>query len=146
MRQSTTIDIQASPARVWEVMSDLRWHEWTPTVKSIQQLDGGPLRIGTRAKISQPKFPPAFWKATVVEPDKGFTWVSTAPGMRVVAHHWIEPAGAGSRATLSIEFHGLLGPLFGRLTSKINQRYLGLEAAGLKARSENPEFRHTGGL
>ena len=38
--------------------------------------------------------------------------------------------------TLSIHFDGLLGPLWGWLTRRLNERYLGLEAAGLKRRSE----------
>ena len=44
-------------------------------------------------------------------------------------------SGNGSRATLSIRFSGLLGPLFARLTRKLNERYLALEASGLKERS-----------
>ncbi|HET9423992.1 MAG TPA: SRPBCC family protein [Gemmatimonadaceae bacterium] len=147
MRQFTTIDINAPAARVWSVMSDvLLWHEWTPTVRSITRLDSGPFRIGSRAFIRQPGFPPAFWKATAVDPGRAFTWVSGAPGMRVVASHSVDAIGDTSRATLSLEFQGLLGPWFGRLTAKINQKYLDLEAKGLKARSEDPYYRHSGGL
>ena len=144
IRQFKTIDIDVPPERVWEVMSDLNWQEWTPTVKRIKRLDTRPFGIGSRVMISQPGFPPAFWKATAFEPGRGFTWISVAPGMRVVANHFVEPNGAGSRATLSLEFHGLIGRWFGRLTAKINQRYLEYEAKGLKARSENPSYRHSG--
>jgi len=42
----------------------------------------------------------------------------------------------GSRATLSIRFDGLLAPLVAWLTHRLNNRYLGLEGAGLKRRSE----------
>jgi hypothetical protein len=141
MRQFVTVDIAASTDRVWDVMSALQWQEWTPTVKSITRLDKRPFGIGSRVLIRQPGFPPAFWKATTFEPGKGFTWVSIAPGLRVVASHYVESAGGMARATLSLEFHGVLGPWFGRLTAKTNQRYLELEAKGLKARSENPSFR-----
>jgi hypothetical protein len=91
--------------------------------------------------IRQPKFPPAFWTLTVIEPGHSFTWISTAPGLRVVARHGVEPTARGSRATLSLELQGIFGGLFGRITRDITERYLGFEANGLKARSENPAFR-----
>jgi hypothetical protein len=145
-RQFITIDIAAPPERVSEVMKDIdRWVEWTPTVKRIRRIDHGEFRVGSRVVISQPRFPPALWKATSVEP-LGFVWVSSAPGMRVIAQHFAETISGGSRATLSLEFHGLLGPWFGRMTAGINQRYLEAEATGLKARSENPQYRRTGTL
>ena len=144
-RFSTSIDVDAPAERVFSVMSDTdRWHEWTPTVTSIKRLDKGPFVVGSRAVIRQPKFPPALWKVTSIDLGQGFTWVSTAPGIRVIARHWVEPVGARTRATLSLRFEGWLGPLFGRLTRSINNRYLALEAKGLKARSENPSFMHNG--
>lgn len=144
-RFSINVDVQAPPARVWEVMSDVgRWHEWTPSVRGIRRLDGGPLAVGSRALIRQPKFPPAVWKVTGLGPGSGFTWVSAGPGLRVVARHSVEPAGACSRAMLSLELKGLFGGLFGRLTRGITERCLAQEAEGLKARSENPDFRHSG--
>jgi uncharacterized protein YndB with AHSA1/START domain len=140
---SITIDIAAPAERVWQVMSDTgRWHEWTPSVTSIRRLDSGPFAVGSRAVIRQPRFPPAWWTITEIDPGRSFTWVSTGPGIRVVAHHWVEPIGSGSRATLSLELQGVLGGVFGRMTKGITERYLVLEAKGLKARSENPGFRH----
>jgi hypothetical protein len=134
---SINVDIAAAPDRVWAVMSDIeKWHEWTPSVKSIARRDQGPLRPGSQAWVRQPKFPPAFWTVTEVG-DRGFTWVSRAPGMMVTARHYVTPVGDGSRATLSLNFAGLLGPFFGRLTRDINNRYLAMEAAGLKRRSES---------
>jgi hypothetical protein len=98
--------------------------------------------VGSRAVIRQPKFPPALWKITAIEPGQSFTWISVAPGLRVVARHGVESAGRASRATLSLELQGILGGLFGRLTAGITERYLDFEASGLKARSENPAYRH----
>jgi len=99
--------------------------------------------VGSRALIRQPKFPPAFWKVVSIEPPTSFTWISPGPGFRAVGLHRVEPTSTGSRATLSIELQGMLGGLFGRMTKGITERYLALEAQGLKARSENPEWRTT---
>jgi len=131
-----SIDIAVGPDRVWQVISDVEhWPEWTPSVKSIKRLDKGPLAPGSRALVRQPKLPPALWKVTVVE-DHGFTWTSGLPGVWVVAHHSVKPAAGGSRATLSLRYTGLFAPLLARLTRSVNDRYLKLEAEGLKRRSE----------
>ena len=146
MREFTiSVDIAAPPNRVWQVMSDIdRWHEWTPSVSRVSRLRDAPFAVGTRAMVRQPKFPPAMWKITSIEPGRGFTWVSIAPGFRAVGHHAVERTPTGSRATLSLTMHGPLGGLFGWLTQGITRRYIGYEAAGLKARSENPSYRHSG--
>jgi len=135
-------DIAAPAERVWQVMSDTdRWHEWTPSVTSVKRLRDAPFAVGSRVVIRQPRFPPALWKLTAIEPGRSFMWVSTAPGLRVIAHHGVEPTVTGSRATLSLELQGIFGGLFGEMTKGITERYLAFEAAGLKARSENPDFR-----
>jgi hypothetical protein len=132
-----SVVIAAPPNVVWSVMADVeRWHEWTPSVRSIRRLDSGPLRAGSRALIRQPRFPPAMWKVTALEPGRSFAWKSGAPGMWVFAEHSVEPAGSGARARLSLHFEGTIGRLMGRITHAISNRYLGLEAAGLKRRSE----------
>jgi hypothetical protein len=118
-------------------MADVeRWSEWTPSVTSIKRLDPGPLRPGTRLFIRQPKLPPALWRVVSVEEGNGFVSISSAPGVRVTANHFIESTPDGSRATLSIHFGGMLGGLVGRMIRGINERYLALEAKGLKERSE----------
>ena len=146
MREFTTsIDIAAPPSRVWQVMSDIdHWHEWTPSVSRVSRLHDAPFAVGTRAMVRQPKFPPAIWKITSIEPGRSFTWVSVAPGFRAVGYHAVEGTPTGSRATLSLTMHGLFGGLFSWLTKGITERYIGYEAAGLKARSENPSYRHAG--
>jgi hypothetical protein len=137
---SITVEIQAAPETVWGVMSEVeRWAEWTPSVTSIRRLDQGPLAVGSRARVRQPKLLPALWRVTELEAGRGFNWVTTGPGIHVTGRHWVEPYANGSRATLSLTFAGLIGPLVGRLTRGINHRYLGLEAAGLKRRAEELE-------
>lgn len=145
MRQFTiSTDVAASTERVWQVMTDTeRWHEWTPSITSIKRVGDGPFAVGGRAVIRQPKFPPAVWTITSVEPGRSFTWVSVGPGFRAVGTHSVEAHGTGSRATLSLDLEGPLAGVWGRLTRGITERYIGFEAKGLKLRSENPAFRHT---
>jgi Polyketide cyclase / dehydrase and lipid transport len=119
------------------VLSDVeRWPEWTPSVRSIQRLDGGPLASGKKARICQPKLPPADCQVTALHEGSSFTWVTRSPGLSVTARHEVKRSEGGSRATLSVQFEGGLGPLVGWLTRGLNDRYLKLEAAGLKRRSE----------
>lgn len=130
---SITVEIPASMEVVWQVMANVeRWPEWTPSVRKLKLLTPGPLRIGSRVRIHQPGFPPAWWKVMELEPGSGFIWESVAPGLRITARHWIEPMDDGSRATLSIHYGGVLGPMMARWTRKVNDRYLALEANGLR--------------
>lgn len=118
-------------------MADVqRWHEWTPSITSITPLDADTLAAGRRFVSRQPKLPRAIWTVSEVRAGHRFTWVSTAPGLRVSAVHAVESTASGSRITLSIEMQGLLGGIWGRLTRRLTERYLALEAEGLKARSE----------
>lgn len=138
MDYQASVDIAASPDVVWSVMADVeRWHEWTPSVRGIRLIGSGPLRVGSRALIRQPKFPPAMWTVTALDAGRSFTWKSGMPGMWVDAHHSVEPIEGGARATLRLHYEGALGRLLGRMTQAITNRYLGLEAAGLKRRSED---------
>jgi hypothetical protein len=145
-RFGISIDINAPIDRVFEVMADTgRWHEWTPSVTSIKRLDRGEFAVGSRAVIRQPKFPPALWTITAIESGRGFTWENRAPGIRVVAHHFAEALPSGSRATLSLRYEGVLARLLAWMTAGITNRYLDMEARGLKARSENPFYRYNKG-
>ena len=134
---SISVDIKASPERVWQVMSDgERWHEWTPSVTSVELLDK-PIAVGSRAIIRQPELPPAKFKVTALDPGKSFTWSTGIPAIIFVyAHHSVEPTPTGARATLRLRFDGLLGGVMGKKMADLNHRYLAMEAAGLKRFSE----------
>jgi len=127
--------IPAPPELVWSVMAHVeRWPEWTPSISRLKLLTPGPRRVGSRARIHQPKLPPVWWRVTELDPGTQFTWVSIAPGVRVTVRHATESCASGSRVTLSINYAGFLGALLARWTRELNQRYLALEANGLKAR------------
>jgi hypothetical protein len=116
-------------------MTDIEhWPEWTPTVTSIERLDPGPLKVGSRARIRQPKLPTAVWQVSELLEGRSFTWVTRSPGVLVTAHHGVEPTAGGTRARLAVQFSGVLAPLVARLTRRLNERYLALEAKGLSER------------
>lgn len=73
---------------------------------------------------------------TEFEPSKGFTWVSRSPGVRATARHVIVASGGGSRVTLSVHFGGMLGWFVGWMVGGLTERYIAMEAEGLKRRSE----------
>jgi hypothetical protein len=132
-----TIDIDAPPERVWAVMSDVeRWHEWTPSITSVVRLDDGPLRVGSRARVKQPRLARSTYEVTLCEPHRGFEWVTTSAGVTGIGTHWIEPVDGGSRVTLGVEFRGALAGLIGWLFGGLTTRYIALEAQGLKRRAE----------
>lgn len=138
MEQTITVEIAAPPERVWEVLTDVEsWPEWTSTVTSVRRLDEGPLRVGSRAKINQPRIPETEYVVTEVEPGRSFTWVATGPGVRTTARHDAEPLpGIGTRVRLSVSQSGWLGSIMGRFYRGLTDRYLSNEASGLKARCE----------
>lgn len=91
--------------------------------------------------VRQPKLPAARWRVTQLDPQKGFTWVSTGPGLLVRGRHIIERTSSGSRVTLAVEYSGALGPLLAWFTGSLNDRYIALEAAGLTRRTEDSGVR-----
>jgi hypothetical protein len=132
-----SININAPPETVWAIWSDIeRWSEWTASITEIEKLMPGPLIIGLRARVHQPKLPTAIWRVTELQANSGFTWVSKSPGAHVTGIHMIEPIASGSHATMTLIFAGPTALILGWLTRSLTQRYLQLEANGLKARSE----------
>jgi carbon monoxide dehydrogenase subunit G len=134
-----SIDIDAPLERVWNATIDIEgWPAWTPTVTRARRLGSSPIGAGSRVLIEQPKLPPALWVVSAVQEGRRMILKSGLPGMRVIAQHDLEPQGAGCRVTLSVRFEGLFGGLLARWTGGLNDRYLELEANGLKQYCENP--------
>jgi uncharacterized membrane protein len=138
MELTRTIEIRAAPDRVWSIMRDVqRWPAWTSSITSVELLDGAAFAVGARARVRQPRLPPAIWEVTVLDDaTRTFSWVSRAPGLRVTGVHRVDAAPGGSAATLGLDFAGLLGSFWGRVSRGISERYVDIEARGLKTASE----------
>jgi uncharacterized membrane protein len=134
---SVTVDIDAPPEKVFAVLSDVeRWPEWTPTMTRVQRLDQGPFAVGSTAQVRQPKLRPAVWTVTELEA-QNFTWVTSAPGLRMKAGHTVELLGLGSRVQLSFEISGFLGPVVSLVYGGLIEDYVTTESQKLKQRAES---------
>jgi uncharacterized membrane protein len=138
MKFETTISIGAPAAKVWAVLVDIeRWPTWTKSVQSATRGESGPLQVGSTATVKQPKLAKSRWVVTEVEPERNFTWVSNAPGVTSVGSHRVDPTPAGGCVvTLTLDQSGPLAAIVGFVGGRLIRRYVGFEAAGLKARAE----------
>lgn len=132
-----TSTIKARPDQVWAVVADVeRWPERIPTVDSAERLDAGPLAVGARTKLKQPKLSEAVWTVTELTEGVSYTWESKSPGVTVIAAHVVEPHPDGTRLTLSLTLKGPLAGLGWLLTKKMSRQYVETEAASIKKVAE----------
>jgi uncharacterized membrane protein len=124
--------------QVWQALVDVAdWPRWTPSYTSVKRLDEGPLGVGSRARVKQPRLAPAIVEVTELDAGRGFTWVSSAVGVRFVGRHRLVPeAGGGTRIELAAELSGWLAGTVKVLLGRRIERYVRLEASGIKAAAE----------
>lgn len=136
--------IAATPVQAWAVLADVvRWPRWLPTMAEVVALDSPALAVGSRYRITQPKLRPAVWTVTALEAPRHFTWETTSRGLRVTAHHRLEPMGEnGSRVSLEIVFEGWLAPAAALLAGRLTRDYLGVEASALRRQFDAAAWRH----
>ena len=139
MRFEHAIDIDASQQRVWDVLSDLEaWPRRIETVDLVELLTPQPISTGSRVRLKQPRLPEGTWDVTVWKAPSFFEWRQQTGGVTSVAGHRIEAAGPGrSRLTLTLEMRGLLVPIIGLFYRGLTNRYMTLEAEGMKRAAES---------
>lgn len=71
-------------------------------------------------------------------PDAGTEWKQKTSGITSVAGHRVEALGEGrARLTLTLDMRGFLIPIFGRFYKGLTERYMDLEAEGMKRSAES---------
>jgi uncharacterized membrane protein len=137
MRFERSVEIAVPAEEAYAVYADVeRWPEWTASVESVERLDEGPLRVGSSAKLKQPRLPGQVWTVTSVDEGRSFAWETRGVGIVSVGVHEVEATPAGCRATAIVEMTGWMAPVAGRAARSLVDAYLKLETEGLKHRCE----------
>lgn len=133
MRHQVTVPIAAPASTAWQLLADLEsWPGWTPSMTTVEPVGGGPLAVGLRVKVKQPKLREVVMEVTAVDPGRSFTWVSRSPGITTTAVHDAAETGPSTcEVTLTFEMVGPLGSVTGLLFGALIRRYVQMEADGL---------------
>lgn len=134
---SAAVEVNASAETVFGVYCDVeRWPQWTASMTEVRRLDPGPLAVGTRVLVRQPRLPAREWFVTDLVPGRSFTWESRRSGLRTVARHRVTAGSDRCRVTAELEHSGPWALIAGLMTGRLTRRYLSWETAGLKQRCE----------
>jgi hypothetical protein len=139
MQFAQSIDIHAPQRRVWDVLTDIdTWPARIETVDEVELLTPAPMGIGSRVRLKQPKLGEGTWEVTAWDAPSSFEWRQKASGVTTLAGHRVEALDDGrTRLTLTLEMQGMLVPIFGRLFRGLTNRYMTLEAEGMKRAAES---------
>ncbi len=107
----TSVDIEASPERVWSVLTDgSRYHEWSPFIVALE----GPLteggRITNRVRTADGRemtFHPTLLRVT---PDRELRWLGhlIVPRLFDAEHYFVlQPVPGGTRLIHGEKFRGI---------------------------------------
>ncbi len=137
MQVSSERAIAAPIETVWALTEDIEsWPQLTPTMIRVQRLDTGPLRVGSRARVTQPRQRPGVWEVTEFQAPTLFSWRRTILGMTMIATHRLEPTAQGCRNTLLVEVAGRGATLFSAFTSGQIQAAIDTENDGFREVAE----------
>lgn len=133
MRIEHSLDIPAPVATVWDLTTDVeRLPDLSPTMTSVERLDGGPLSVGSRVRIRQPGQPARTWTVTELDPERRFEWSTTALGSTMTGVHELQPIDGGTRNTLAVELDGWSSRLVGALLRGTFRRAIAKENEGFR--------------
>src|SRR2546429_6879111 len=114
----TSVETIASPEKVWRVWSDMStWGEWNPNVSTMNWQGG--FASGTTGVMNTKAGQHHKMELVDVQPGRGFALLtSVVPGTRFRFNCRIEPAGAKTKVSQTVEVGGPLGSVLGGMLGR----------------------------
>jgi hypothetical protein len=129
--------IEAEVDRVWALTLDVeRWPELTPTITEVVRLDDGPLAVGSRARVTQPRQRPTIWTVSRLEPGVAFEWWTRVGPVTMTGGHHLRPDGRGCVNLLTLDLTGRGARILGRLAGRRIGEAIERENRGFKQAAE----------
>ena len=144
VQTTVSVAISAPAEQVWQTLMAVEaYPEWTASMRRVERVSGpaptGPapdLRIGEQVRITQPRLGTMTWTVSLVDANRRFDWAAKRGLVTITASHTITPQPEGVTLELTLTAVGLGSGLASRLTRRMTERYVAMEAAGCRARSE----------
>lgn len=133
MHIDNTLAIAAPVHRVWDLTIDIeRWPTLTPTILSVERIDDGDLRVGSSARVRQPRMPLAVWTVTELEPLSRFVWEAQILGSRFVGGHHLTSTSDGTRNVLTLDVTGWTAGLLAATAGSAMRQAIATENDGFR--------------
>jgi carbon monoxide dehydrogenase subunit G len=112
MKFESTIDINASPEKVWTLIDKLEeWPQWMPSIKKIERHSKEPLAVGSQlsvtAKVSGLTVT-LLMTITEFVPERNVVMQGKALGTNLTRFYNLEPLDGATKATVGGEVSGVL--------------------------------------
>jgi len=132
----TSVETTASADKVWRIWSDMStWGEWNPNV-STMDWNGGFIS-GSTGVMNTKAGQHHKMQLVDVEPGKGFKLeTSVVPGTKFRFNCRIEPAGAKTNVSQTVEVGGPLGPVMGGMLGPQVSKQFGTLLSNLARKAE----------
>jgi hypothetical protein len=124
MKFSSSIIINASPDKVFSLVDDLEgWPQWIPSILKIEKLTDGPLREGSRIRVTARSGVTIRLLMTLTEfvPGQRGVLEGKVLGVRMVRYYRFEPVEGGTRLTAGGEVSGILACLVRRGGQRLSE-------------------------
>jgi hypothetical protein len=133
----TSVETTASADKVWRIWSDMStWGQWNPNVTSMDWQGG--FASGTTGVMNTPSGQHHKMELADVQPGRGFALLtSVVPGTRFRFNCRIEPDGAKTKVSQTVEVGGPLGPIMGGMLGPQVSKDFGTLLANLARKAES---------
>ena len=139
MRFSSSIEIDAPAEKVWALVDRLEeWHQWMPSIKKIEKVTDGHLRVGSKLHVTAVVSRiTVTLPMTVIEfvPERSVIMQGRALGTNLTRFYSFESIGNKTMLTIGGEVTGIMALLARRGGKKVSQEI----AQAAKKRVESAE-------